>query len=105
VCICLRIRAQVYMCVYVVAYMDTEFTCVCANVYVYARRVHVRVYTFQYIHTESKCVCVHKYVYTHGVYMCVGVHLCTCTMSFQVYGYIFTYRYAEVDWVGGCIYL
>jgi len=51
VCTCLRIHAQVYMCVYVVAYMDTEFTCVCVNVHVYARSVHVRVYTFQYIHT------------------------------------------------------
>jgi len=36
VCIRLRIHAQVYMCVYVVAYMDTAFTCVCVNVYVYA---------------------------------------------------------------------
>ena len=104
-CICLRTHAQVYMCVYVVAYMDTEFTCVCENVYVYAHRVHVRVYTFQYIHTESKCVWVHSYVYTHGVYMCVRVHLCTCTLSFQVYTYVFTNRYTEVAWVCVCIYL
>jgi len=47
VCICLWKHASVYMCVYVVAYMDTEFTCVCVNVHVYARRVHVRVYKFQ----------------------------------------------------------
>jgi len=73
VCIYLRIHAQVYMCVYAVAYMYTEFTCVCVNVYVYARRVHVRVYTSQYIHTESKCVCVYSYGYTHGVYTCVGM--------------------------------
>jgi len=33
--------------VYVVAYMDTEFTCVCVNVHLYARRVYVRVYKFQ----------------------------------------------------------
>ena len=87
-CICLCIHAQVYMCVYVVAYMDTEFTCVCENVYVYVRRVHVRLYTFQYIHTESKCVWVYSYVYTHGVYTCVigtqrlpgcvCVYICEC---------------------------
>ena len=83
VCICLRIHAQVYMCVYVVPYMDTEFTCVCENVYVYVRRVYGHVYAFQYIHTESNCVCVYSYVYTHGVYMCVGVYLCTRSHSVE----------------------
>jgi len=82
---CVRICLRIHVCVYVVPYMDTEFTSVCENVYVYTHRVYVRVYTFQYIHTESKWVWVYSYVYTHGVYMCVGVHLCTCTLSFQVY--------------------
>ena len=65
-------RTSVHVCVWV-PYMDTKFTRVWDNVYVYVRRVRGRVYTFQYIHTESNCVWVYSYVYTHGVYMCVGV--------------------------------
>jgi len=79
--------------------MHTEITCVCVNIYVYARRVHVRVYTFQYIHKESKCVCVNTSVYAHRVYMCVGMHLFICTLSFHMYMYIFAYKYTKFAWV------
>ena len=71
VCICLHIHAQVYMCVYVVPYMDTGFTRVCENVYVYVHRVYGRVYTFQYIHTESKCV--YMYIEFPSVYVYIYV--------------------------------
>jgi len=37
--------------------------------------------------------------------MCVGVHLCTRTLSLQVHMYIFTYRHTEFAWVCVCMYL
>jgi len=52
VCKCLRIHAQVYMCLYVVAYMDIEFVCMCECLRVCPQSTCVCVYISVYIHRE-----------------------------------------------------
>ena len=52
------------------------------------------VYVFAYMQTEFTCVCVYIYIYTHGNYICVVAYLYICTPSLQmgvVYMYVCMY--------------
>jgi len=106
--------------VYIFAYRNTEFTCVCLcmhvsihRVYIWVRthfrictqRLHVGVYTFTYrcrdaryarIGTRSFYVGVQIFAFIHTEFTCVLIYLRVYTQSFHVGVYIFTYMYTEV---------
>jgi len=55
--------------------MYAAFTFWCVYIYVYVHRVWVGVYVVTYIHTEFACVCVHN-MYRYAEFACVGVYIC-----------------------------
>jgi len=57
-------------------------------IYVYVNRVWVVVYVVTYIHTEFACVCVHIRICTRSLYVLVCMYLRICTQS--LHGHVYT---------------
>jgi len=58
VCIYLRIHAQVYMCVYVVAYVHRVYMCMCECLRICMQSTCTCVYMSGSTHRESMCLCI-----------------------------------------------
>ena len=103
-CACLHVHTLLYVGVYVLTFMQVEFTCELVSSCIHVGLVYRSgiIFLHAYMCAEFTCFGVHIYKYCPRVYLwsCICLHI--CPPSLQVV-YLFTYMQAECTCV--CVYI